>query len=108
MGILKNKAVYTVKGRAMLSQILERAIAHPAYFANWLRIYSEWIEHPRAMLKYAGSSDGLDAYNWCIDKDQLVCVPSDEIEAYLLCVGDYCFSPVATLEEVDQQLAELI
>ena len=108
LGILKNKADYTVKGRAMLSQILERAIAHPAYFANWLRIYSEWIEHPRAMLKYAGSSEGLDAYNWCIDKDQLVCVPSDEIEAYLLCVGDYCFSPVATLEEVDKQLAELI
>ncbi len=108
LGILQNNADYTLNGRAMLSQILERSIAHPAYFANWLRIYSEWIEHPRAMLKYAGSSEGLDAYNWCIDKDQLVCVPSDEIEAYLLCVGDYCFSPVSTLEEVDKQLAELI
>jgi len=108
MGILKNKAEYTLKGRAMLSQILERAIAHPAYFANWLRIYSEWIEHPKAILKYLGKGEGLDGYDWCIDKNQLVCVPSDEIEGYLLCVGDYCFAPVATLEEVDKQLAELI
>jgi len=108
MGILKNKAEYTLKGRAMLSQILERAISHPAYFANWLRIYSEWIEHPKALLKYAGNGEGLDGFDWCIDKDQLVFVPSDEIEDYLLCVGDYCFAPVATLEEVDKQLVELI
>jgi uncharacterized protein YyaL (SSP411 family) len=108
MGILKNKADYTLKGRAMLSQILERAMAHPAYFANWLRIYSEWMEHPKAMLKYAGNGEGLAGFDWCIDKDQLVYVPSDEIEAYLLCVGDYCFAPVATLQEVDKQLSELI
>ena len=108
MGILKNKADYTLKGRAMLSQILERAMAHPAYFANWLRIYSEWMEHPKAMLKYAGNVDGLVGFDWCIDKEQLVFVPSDEIEAYLLCVGDYCFAPVATLQEVDKQLSELI
>jgi len=108
MGILKNKAEYTLKGRAMLSQILERAISHPAYFANWLRIYSEWIEHPKALLKYAGNGEGLDGFGWCIDKDQLVFVPSDEIEGYLLCVGDYCFAPVATLLEVDKQLADLI
>ncbi len=108
MGILKNKAEYTLKGRAMLSQILERAISHPAYFANWLRIYSEWIEHPKALLKYAGNGEGLDGFDWCIDKDQLVFVPSDEIEGYLLCVGDYCFAPVKTIQEVDKQLAELI
>jgi len=108
MGILKNKAEYTLKGRAMLSQILERAISHPAYFANWLRIYSEWIEHPKALLKYAGNGEGLDGFDWCIDKDQLVFVPSDEIEGYLLCVGDYCFAPVETIQEVDKQLAELI
>jgi uncharacterized protein YyaL (SSP411 family) len=108
MGILKNKAEYTLKGRAMLSQILERAISHPAYFANWLRIYSEWIEHPKALLKYAGNGEGLDGFDWCIDKDQLVYVPSDEIEGYLLCVGDYCFAPVETIQEVDKQLAELI
>ncbi len=108
MGILKNKAEYTLKGRAMLSQILERAISHPAYFANWLRIYSEWIEHPKALLKYTGIGEGLDGFDWCIDKDQLVFVPSDEIEGYLLCVGDYCFAPVETIQEVDKQLAELI
>jgi uncharacterized protein YyaL (SSP411 family) len=108
MGILKNKAEYTLKGRAMLSQILERAISHPAYFANWLRIYSEWIEHPKALLKYTGIGEGLDGFDWCIDKDQLVFVPSDEIEGYLLCVGDYCFAPVKTIQEVDKQLAELI
>jgi uncharacterized protein YyaL (SSP411 family) len=108
MGILKNKAEYTLKGRAMLSQSLERAISHPAYFANWLRIYSEWIEHPKALLKYAGNGEGLDGFDWCIDKDQLVFVPSDEIEGYLLCVGDYCFAPVETIQEVDKQLAELI
>jgi uncharacterized protein YyaL (SSP411 family) len=108
MGILKNKAEYTLKGRAMLAQILERTIAHPAYFANWLRIYSEWIEHPKALLKYTGNGEGLDGFDWCIDKDQLVFVPSDEIEGYLLCVGDYCFAPVETIQEVDKQLAELI
>jgi uncharacterized protein YyaL (SSP411 family) len=108
MGILKNKADYTLKGRAMLSLILERAIAHPAYFANWLRIYSEWMEHPKALLKFAGNGEGISSFDWCIDKDQLVFIPSDEIEAYLLCVGDYCFAPVATLLEVDKQLAELI
>ena len=60
------------------------------------------------MLKYAGNGEGLDGFDWCIDKDQLVCVPSDEIVGYLLCVGDYCFAPVSTLQEVDKQLAELI
>jgi uncharacterized protein YyaL (SSP411 family) len=108
MGVLKNKAEYTLKGRAMLSQILERAIAHPAYFANWLRIYSEWIEHPKALLKCGVSVDEVEKFEWCIDKDQLVIIPSDEITVYLLCVGDYCFAPVTTLQEVDKQLAELI
>jgi uncharacterized protein YyaL (SSP411 family) len=108
MGILKNKAEYTLQGRAMLSQIVERAIAHPAYFANWLRIYSDWIEHPKALLKYAGSLKDLHTYEWCIDKEQLIYIPSDEIEGYLLCVGDYCFAPVSTLQEVDKQLADLI
>ena len=108
MGVLKNKAEYTLKGRAMLSQILERAIAHPAYFANWLRIYSEWIEHPKALLKCGVSDDEVEKFEWCIDKDQLVIIPSDEITGYLLCVGDYCFATVTTLQEVDKQLAELI
>ena len=108
MGILTNKAAYTLQGRAMLSQILERAIAHPAYFANWLRLHSEWIEHPKALLKYANKEERIATFDWCIDKDQLICIPSNEIEAYLLCVGDYCFSPVSTLEEVNKQLADLI
>lgn len=108
MGILENKAEYTLKGRDMLSHIVERALAHPAYFANWLRIYSEWIEHPKALLKYAGSLTELSKFDWCIDTSQLVFVPSNEIEGYLLCVGDYCFSPVKSKEEVNEQLAQLI
>jgi uncharacterized protein YyaL (SSP411 family) len=111
MGILQNKAKYTIKGRDMLGQILERAIAHPAYFANWLRIYSDWIEHPKALLKYnpsVHSKENLDRYDWCIDKEQLFFIPYKENSDYLACVGDYCFAPAATIEEVDKQLATLI
>jgi len=108
MGILKNKAEFTLEGRKMLSQILDRAIAHPAYFANWLRIYSVWVEHPKALLKYNKSAASLVGFDWCIDKDQLVLIPYEGIENFLLCIGDYCFSPVTTLEEVDKQLATLI
>jgi uncharacterized protein YyaL (SSP411 family) len=108
MGILSNKAEFTVEGREMLSQILDRAIAHPAYFANWLRVYSDWVEHPKALLKYGGAAKGLAEFEWCIDKDQLFFIPYEGIEGYLLCIGDYCFSPVKSLEEVDKQLATLI
>ncbi|MFM2401043.1 MAG: hypothetical protein RI950_560 [Bacteroidota bacterium] len=111
MGILQNKAEYTVQGRDMLGQILERAIAHPAYFANWLRIYSDWMEHPKALLKFnpsVHSKEYLGRYNWCVDAEQIVFIPYLEISEYLLCVGDYCFAPVSTLEEVDKQLATLI
>lgn len=110
-GILLNKAEYTIKGRDMLGQILERAIAHPAYFANWLRIYSDWIEHPKALLKYnpsVHSKENLDRHDWCIDKEQLFFIPNKENSDYLVCVGDYCFAPAATLAEVDKQLATLI
>jgi hypothetical protein len=111
MGILQNKAEYTIKGRDMLSQILERAIAHPAYFANWLRIYSDWMEHPKALLKFnpsVHSKVNLGRYDWCINAEQILFIPYLEISEYLLCVGDYCFAPAATLEEVDTQLATLI
>jgi uncharacterized protein YyaL (SSP411 family) len=108
MGILRNKAEFTVEGREMLSQILDRAIAHPAYFANWLRVYSDWVEHPKALLKYNSATEGLTDFDWCIDKEQLVFIPYEGIEGYLLCIGDYCFSPVKSLEEVDKQLATLI
>jgi uncharacterized protein YyaL (SSP411 family) len=111
MGILQNKAEYTIKGRDMLGQILERAIAHPAYFANWLRIYSDWIEHPKALLKFnpsVHSKENLGRYDWCINAEQILFIPYLEISEYLLCVGDYCFAPAATLEEVDTQLATLI
>lgn len=110
-GILLNKVEYTIKGRDMLGQILERAIAHPAYFANWLRIYSDWIEHPKALLKYnpsVHSKENLDRHDWCIDEEQLILLPSTSSKEYLVCVGNYCFAPAATLAEVDKQLATLI
>jgi len=111
MGILQNKAEYTLMGSDMLGQILDRAIAHPAYFANWLRIYSDWIEHPKALLKYnpiVHSKENLDRHDWCIDKEQLILIPSMSSKEYLVCVGDYCFAPTETLAEVDKQLATLI
>ncbi len=104
MGVLKSDVKYTLKGREMIAAVLEQAQANPIYFANWLRIYSEWFENPQAIIKY-----NANLLNW-EDLKSLgyTCISSRELPtAAMVCIGDHCLAPVQSLEELKNQLATI-
>lgn len=104
LGFLTNDASKTILAKQMLSGVLEQAQAKPIYFANWLRIYSEWMENPRAIIKYnpelidskvAKSIDGL-------------CIPvKGQVYTFMVCIGDRCLAPCDDLTELIGQLASI-
>ena len=104
LGFLTNDASKTILAKQMLSGVLEQAQANPIYFANWLRIYSEWMENPRAIIKYnpelidskvAKSIDGL-------------CIPvKGQVYTFMVCIGDRCLAPCDDLTELIGQLASI-
>lgn len=99
-GILLNDVTLTLRAKNMLAAILEQAAANPLYHANWLRVYSEWIENPLAMVKYNpfkyAKNDLPDLHvTW---------VPIIDLsQSFLLCIGDRCLSPCETIDDLLHQ-----
>jgi uncharacterized protein YyaL (SSP411 family) len=100
-GILLNDATLTLRAKDLLAAILEQGAANPLYHANWLRIYSEWMENPRAMVKYNASQfskNDLPDFN-------VIWLPIvQQTHAFMLCIGDRCLSPC---EDIDDLLVQL-
>jgi len=114
MGIIKNNVDYTIKGKKMIETVLEKAVNNPSYFANWLRLYSEWFEFPKVILKFKSSHTNLNDLlleNWSINYKEMVFIPSDSIPEnfnFMICIGSHCLAPATTLNELHQQLEEII
>jgi hypothetical protein len=99
-GILLNDVALTLRAKGMLAAVLEQAVSNPLYHANWLRIYSEWIENPRAMVKYNAVKFAKNelpdcAFTW---------VPSmNQSHSFMLCIGDRCLAPCEEIDELLEQ-----
>lgn len=100
-GILLNDVTHTINAKSMLAAVLEQAVANPLYHANWLRIYSEWVENPQAMVKYNAvefSKNDLPELN-------VTWLPINNlIHSFMLCIGDKCLSPCENIEQLRIQL----
>ncbi len=88
----------------MLAAVIEQAQGNPIYFANWLRIHSEWIENPQAIIKY----NPLKIPTQDVDLLGYQTVPMvDMAYAGMVCIGDHCLAPIHTWEELTHQLATI-
>jgi uncharacterized protein YyaL (SSP411 family) len=100
-GFFNNDVEKTILAKEMLASVLEQAQSNPIYFANWLRIYSEWIENPRAIVKYnpqLTQNDQLKGLN-------ALCVPVDgQSYTFMVCIGDRCLAPCDDLNTLKAQL----
>jgi uncharacterized protein YyaL (SSP411 family) len=99
-GILLNDVTYTLRAKDMLAAVLEQAAANPLYHANWLRVYSEWMENPQALVKYNPSNYAKNE----LPQLRVTWVPIvDQSHAFLLCIGDRCLSPCESIDELLNQ-----
>lgn len=114
MGMIKNNVDYTMKGKKMLETVLDKAVNNPSYFANWIRLYSEWFEFPKVILKFnptKASLNDLQLENWSINYKEMVFIPSDSIPqnfTFMICIGSHCLAPTSTINELHEQLEEII
>ena len=103
-GILWNDVTYTLRAKDMLAAVLEQAAANPLYHANWLRIYSEWIENPRAMVKY----NPIKCAKNVLPDLRCTWVPIlDQSQSFLLCIGDRCLSPCESINDLLDQFKSI-
>ncbi|RXK52268.1 thioredoxin domain-containing protein [Aquirufa rosea] len=111
IGLIDTNVNATLRAKQMLETVLSKAQTNPAYFTNWLRIYSQWVENPKAMLKFnvelLDDSGMMDQLN----STSLTLLPVDNLpnsKNYLLCIGNHCLAPIETWEELNQQMKEII
>lgn len=111
LGLIQSKVECSMRAQQMLETVMSKAQSNPAYFSNWLRIYSQWFENPQAMIKFnltyvenQGLMDSLRAL-----KSTLIPVENlPENKHFLVCVGNHCLAPVSTWDELETQWKELI
>lgn len=104
LGFLNANPTLTIDARNMMAGVLEQVQANPIYFANWLRIYSEWFENPQAIIKYNPST---------IERDDItglgyLCVPIVDLKPFFsVCIGDRCLAPCETIADLKFQLSTI-
>ncbi len=104
LGFLSNDASKTIQAKKMLAGVLEQAQANPIYFANWLRIYSEWMENPRAIIKY--NPELIDSK--VVSSIDGLCIPvKGQAYTFMVCIGDRCLAPCDDITELKGQLASI-
>lgn len=113
IGFINQVPANTLKAKEMVENILESALNNPLYFSNWLKIYSDNVEYPKALIKYNSSFIKLDVLQqteFLIDKAMIIYTPiltKDQYNFYL-CIGDTCYSPTNTIEELQIQMKSVI
>jgi len=113
IGFIKQIPEYTLKANEMLENIMESAINNPLYFCNWLKIYSDFIEYPKAWVKYNSNFmayEQLKQIEFPIDKMMLNFTPllNDDSNNFYLCIGETCYSPTNTIDELRLQMKSVI
>ena len=113
IGFIKQIPAYTLMANEMLENIMESALNNPLYFSNWLKIYSDFVEYPKAWIKYNSNFiqyEQLKQSEFPIDKTMLNFTPMlhrDPFNFYL-CIGETCYSPTNTIDELRIQMKTVI
>ncbi len=113
IGFINQVPEYTLKAKEMLENIMESALSNPLYFSNWLKIYGDYIEYPKALIKYNANFihiDQLKVTDFPIDKTMINYTPilnQDKYNFYL-CIGDTCYSPTSSIKELQIQMKSVI
>ena len=113
IGFINQVPEYTLKAKEMLENIMESALSNPLYFSNWLKIYGDYIEYPKALIKYNANFihiDQLKGTDFPIDKTMINYTPilnQDKYNFYL-CIGDTCYSPTNSIKELQIQMKSVI
>lgn len=114
IGFINQVPTYTIKAKEMVENILEAALNNPLYFSHWLKIYSDYVEYPKALIKYNLkfiNREILQQTEFPIDRSMIIYTPilldKDKFNFYL-CIGDTCYSPTTTIDELQIQMKSLI
>lgn len=113
IGFINQVPEYTLKAKEMLENIIESALSNPLYFSNWLKIYADYIEYPKALIKYNANFihiDQLKETDFPIDKTMINYTPilhQDKYNFYL-CIGDTCYTPTNSIKELQIQMKSVI
>jgi len=113
IGFINQVPKYTLKAKEMLENIMESALSNPLYFSNWLKIYGDYIEYPKALIKYNANfinKEQLKGTDFPIDKTMINYTPilhQDKYNFYL-CIGDTCYSPTNSIKELQIQMKSVI
>jgi len=113
IGFIKQVPNYTRRAKEMLENMMESALNNPLYFSNWLKIYCDYVEYPKASIKYNSnfiSYEQLKQSEFPIDKTMLNFTPmlhNDSFNFYL-CIGETCYSPTNTMNELRIQMMSVI
>lgn len=113
IGFINQVSEYTLKAKEMLENIMESALNNPLYFSNWLKIYSDYVEYPKAWIKYNTnfiSYEQLRQSEFPIEKTMLNFTPKLHHEPFnfYLCIGETCYSPTNTIDELRIQMKSVI
>lgn len=101
LGFLTTNPEMTIRAKEMIAAVLEQAQSNPIYFANWLRIYSEWIENPQAIIKFNPQYINAETL---VDFGK-ICIPVvNQDYNFLVCIGDRCLAPCSDMATLKEQL----
>jgi len=104
---------YTILGNKILEKVLLKAKENPSYFSNWWRIMLEFKWKEKIIIKAVNSKVAVDEIKNRLNafSDQIILIEKTNdlsSESYLVCQGEHCFSPVESIEELEQILKEII
>ncbi|MHA8086480.1 thioredoxin domain-containing protein [Aquirufa sp. Wall-65K1] len=111
LGLINSQVSCTLRAKQMLETVISKAQANPAYFSNWLRIYSQWFENPQATIKFDHSYALEKGLMEKLNSLELSLIPVENLpkdKHFLVCIGHHCLAPVGTWEEMKDHLKELI
>lgn len=113
VGFIMQIPEFTVKAKRMLENMMELAVNNPLYYANWLRLYCNHVEYPKALIKYNINFIKLENVrniDFPIDKTMIHYFPvsSEDRFNFYLCIGETCYPPVINIDELINQIKIII
>lgn len=113
IGFINQVPDYTIKAKEMLENMMESALNNPLYFSNWLKIYCDYVEYPKALIKYNSnfiSYEQLKQSEFPIEKTMLNFTPilHNNSFNFYLCIGEICYLPTNTMDELRIQMKSVI
>lgn len=113
IGFINQVPEYTLKAKEMLENIMETALNNPLYYSNWLKLYCNYVEYPKSSIKYNSNYitiEQLKKTDFPIDKTMINYTPTVHNEPFnfYLCIGEICYSPTNTIDELRIQMKSVI